>query len=116
MYKRQAVAIAAVTRRRLNFIGMEIPPMPQGPLSVRKWHVEVPAVAGEDDCAGSDCGSGWKVASEQFTTLDREGLQEFALVPPIEAATVRVVCTENALAGSEEPWCDCIGLFQLRFA
>jgi hypothetical protein len=62
----------------------------------------------------------WYVASSS-------GLQEFALVPPLETDRVRLVCTVNAAAEAaaleagdgdidERSVMDCVGLFQLAVA
>ena len=111
--------------RRVSFVGISIPPMPNGPLSVRSFHLETLST----DILGSEC---WRrVQSDSLMTIDIDGLQEFSLVPPVEATKIRVCCTKNAIADvhSEIPekerlsralavpasvWC--VGLFKVRFA
>jgi len=93
--------------RRISFLAMKIPPLPHGPLSVREFHL----LALDDDGA-------WCPASPNpLITLDRGDLQEFALVPPVETVGMKLVCTRNAAADSENGMSiDCIGLFQVSFA
>mmetsp|Transcript_40112 Transcript_40112/g.120051 ORF Transcript_40112/g.120051 Transcript_40112/m.120051 type:complete len:280 (+) Transcript_40112:17-856(+) len=96
-------------RRMVTFVAIKIPSLPHGPLSVRHFHL----LARRDD------DSTWVAASEEtLETLDRNDLQEFALVPPVEARAVRLVCTRNAAAASHPSLlrADCIGLFQVAFA
>jgi hypothetical protein len=71
---------------RVERVEMRIPRMPHGPLSVRTFHLE---------CGATRDGP-WKRASKQFQTLDVNGVQSFAIWPPIDATHVRVVCTRNA--------------------
>lgn len=107
--------------RRISFVAMKIPPLPHGPLSVRDFHL----LAG----GSSEDPESWERASPvPLQTLDRADLQEFALVPPVEAQTIRLVCTRNADAASAEKEAEiprrrrylgstgCIGLFQVSFA
>jgi hypothetical protein len=93
--------------RRIEFVAMSIPPMPSGPLSVRDFHL-----------LANDGSGTWKPASPEYKTLDVPGLQEFAMVPPVDATAIRLVCTRNAAADSDNSMCfaDCIGLFQVSFA
>lgn len=73
--------------RRVDYVRMAIPTMPAGPLSVRRFHL----------CTSNAAEGPWDgLAEHHFTTLDEEGLQEFAVAPPIEARFIRLVCTENA--------------------
>lgn len=104
------------TVRRVSFLALSIPPLPHGPLSVRDFHVLalLPGASGteEDD---------WVAASPNpMHTLDKPGLQEFALVPPAETRALRLVCTRTAAAGNllerYTGMVSCIGLFQVRFA
>lgn len=93
--------------RRLSFLGLRIPPLPQGPLSVRDFHLL--AKASEED---------WVPASlNPLQTLDRSDLQEFVLVPPVETTAIRLVCTSNAVAETRAALrADCIGLFHVALA
>eukprot|EP00445_Apocalathium_hangoei_P007470 CAMPEP_0203866342 /NCGR_PEP_ID=MMETSP0359-20131031/15891_1 /ASSEMBLY_ACC=CAM_ASM_000338 /TAXON_ID=268821 /ORGANISM="Scrippsiella Hangoei, Strain SHTV-5" /LENGTH=265 /DNA_ID=CAMNT_0050784415 /DNA_START=175 /DNA_END=971 /DNA_ORIENTATION=+ len=105
--------------RRVSFVGVRIPPMPSGPLSVRNFHLEVPPQGtNTETAAGLDV---WCMvpSTSEFRTLDNGALQEFALVPPLETTAVRLVCTRNAASASSsrDDWGpDCIGLFQVAFA
>eukprot|EP00928_Gymnodinium_smaydae_P058017 TRINITY_DN41220_c0_g1_i1.p1 TRINITY_DN41220_c0_g1~~TRINITY_DN41220_c0_g1_i1.p1 ORF type:complete len:325 (-),score=26.79 TRINITY_DN41220_c0_g1_i1:215-1081(-) len=102
--------------RRVSFVGMKIPPLPGGPLSVREFHIL--AWRGEKGLQPNDP-AGWQVVSAKpLRTLDRGDLQEFALVPPCETKALRVVCTQNAAAddGLVGFGCNCIGLFQISVA
>lgn len=89
--------------RILSYVGIKIPPMPWGPLSVREFRVEQWVADADGDC------SGWK-ASCPLHTLDRAEVQEFALPEPIQASRVRLVFTRAA-----GELVDCIGLFEVRF-
>ena len=74
--------------RRVSAVGVKIPPLPHGPLSVRRLFVEY--------TAGSRDGHTVRVCTGLLETLDRPQLQRFALTPPIEATRVRVVMTLTA--------------------
>lgn len=99
--------------QRVSFVGIRIPPMPYGPLSVRTFHL----------LALSNCGNNsWiDVGAKPLTTLDRGNLQEIAIVPPAETTRIRLVCTCNAAAAAMSesetfsPISDSIGLFQVQF-
>lgn len=93
--------------RRVEFVSLCIPPLPMGPLSVRKFHL-----------LALDSSGSWLAVSPGLETLDRAELQEFALDQPIDTTSVRVVCTENAAAGAMDvmSFVDCTGLFQVSFA
>lgn len=102
--------------RRLEFVSLRIPPLPMGPLSVRHFHV-----------LALDLSGSWFVASPSLQTLDRGDLQEFALVPPIDTTSIRIVCTGNAAAATMDlrlcrsrecgvGFAECTGLFQVSFA
>lgn len=103
--------------KRVSFVALKIPPLPVGPLSVRDFHI----VALTPGMQASDSNA-WVVASPNpLKTLDRGDLQEFALDPPIEAESLRLVCMLNAAAAEEGGasgmlFADCIGLFQVAFA
>ncbi len=96
--------------RRVGAVGIKIPPLPQGPLSVRRFHIEY-----------LNEGFEWKKHRSTFYTLDRAELQSFAILPPIDASRVRVVCTMNAASEAYNHnfprifACDCVGLFQVKF-
>lgn len=131
---------------RVEIVAVKIPPLPMGPLSVRHFHLQAlplgadakePAVwesstavalalLPDDSFATSaeistEGGSNGMEAGfapgHRFTTLDVAGLQEFAVVPPLETTTVRLVCTEAAAAGPGVNFpIDCVGLFRVCFA
>merc|ERR1712113_785639 len=64
--------------RRISFVGVRIPPLPQGPLSVREFHLL------KSECDGAEA---WTLISPAgMTTLDRPKIQEFALDPPVDTA------------------------------
>eukprot|EP00854_Cymbomonas_tetramitiformis_P027250 gene27250-33556_t len=88
--------------RRVDYVSLCIPILPHGPLSVRKFQLEY--FIEEDDL--------WIAKGEYvYFTLDQEGLQEFAVIPPIESRFIRLICLENA-HGDERP----IGFWYLNFA
>ena len=97
----------------VSFVGVRIPPLPFGPLSVRRFHILWQSAATE----------GHWVQSGEMQTLDCADLQEFALVPPVEAERLRLVCTVNAAAeaaaleaADDRAVLDCVGLFQVGVA
>jgi hypothetical protein len=94
--------------RRVSAVGIQIPPMPQGPLSVRRFHIDY-----------TDDGTLWHAHPSTFYTLDNAELQQFALLPPIDASRIKMVCTLNANQDTPEsshPFhCDCVGLLQVQF-
>ena len=101
-------------------IHLTIPPLPQGPLSVRHFHLEGCA----DDPALPAAARKWRRASHDLTTLDCGSAQIFALVRPLEHARyVRIVCTCNAAAADEARAAlgfgtapPIVGFFSLAFA
>jgi len=92
----------------MNLLRLVIPPLPQGPLSVRKFHLEV-----SDTSAHKE--GPWTVATEELTTLDTPEVQEWSIDPPIESRFVRIVCRENA-AAVFHPVYTCIGFFTIGFS
>merc|ERR1719330_789424 len=101
----------AEVRRRVSFLGIKIPAMPSGPLSVRKFHL----MALLPGCEAGQSGS-WVQATRELSTADVGHLQEFALAPPLETSRVRLVCTSNAVSSHGAISIDCVGLFEVRFA
>ena len=85
--------------RRVTCVGLRIPPMPFGPLSVRGFRVEA-----------LDRDGGWRETGHAFETLDRSDLQEFVLDPPLETSQVRLRVTSTAV-----PTAHNCGLFQVLF-
>lgn len=80
----------------VRVMGISIPPMPMGPLSVREFAVE------------ADVNDKWKSVSPRMQTLDRPGLQEVAL-DLVETRRLRVKFLSSAAP------MDSVGLFQIRF-
>ena len=85
--------------RRVTCVGVRIPPMPFGPLSVREFTVEGAAPSGE-----------FRESRAVYETLDRSDLQEFVLDPPLETTRVRVTARSTAV-----PTASNCGLFQVYF-
>jgi len=99
------------TIKRLSFVGVSIPPLPNGPVSVRRFRIDY-----------SQDGTHWAKGGENYTmeTMDFNGVQTFRLHRPIDASHVRLTCLQNAFAAenvyiSGMPPFDCIGLFHVRF-
>jgi len=90
--------------RKMKFFSLRIPPTPQGPLSVRKFHF----------CWAREEEGPWLRHPRNFTTLDVQVLQEFVIDPPIEARFVRLHCTQ--CAGAPSPLANAVGLFEVRFS
>ena len=99
---------------RVEYFAMTIPPLPQGPLSVRVFHLE---------CAPAADGP-WARCTPDLITLDSADEQEWALSPPVEVQYMRVVCTMNAAADFSRQAggrghghiADSIGFFSLAFS
>ncbi len=96
------------TARRCSYVGLSIPPLPQGPLSVRKFRID-----------WSYDGKEWTEGCRRYTmeTMDMAGMQSFKLERPVDAAKVRLVCLSNAFTsarGGTSPF-DCVGLFYVRW-
>jgi len=81
-------------RRCVSSLGLRIPPLPMGPLSVRAFRVEAQEPGG------------WRTVLEALTR-DAEELQEFAL--GVEAERLRLVCATTA-----SPDMPCVGLYEVR--
>ena len=120
--------------RRVNALGIKIPVLPYGPLSVRQFHIE--HCSGHEFTKNAD--TKFAVLEERmralsrqwisnpahkFTTLDVKEMQIFALVPPIDASRIRIVCTTSAIGDQGEHYPrqqlelmgNCVGLFQCNF-
>lgn len=96
------------TARRCSYVGLSIPPLPQGPLSVRGFRID-----------WSYDGKEWTEGRHRYImeTMDMAGMQSFKLERPIDASRVRLVCLSNAFAsarGGTSPF-DCVGLFYVRW-
>ena len=88
---------------QVNLLCLVIPPLPHGPLSVRKFRLDVSDTSGEKE-------GPWTTAIEELTTLDSGEIQEWSIYPPIESKFVRIVCKENAVGNDT-----CIGFFTIGF-
>lgn len=87
-------------------VGMRIPPLPHGPLSVRVFHLEA-----ADNRQGP-----WERVSRDLTTLDQDGLQQWVLPTPLEVCFLRIVCTRNAAGDERKSPGACIGYYQVKFS
>lgn len=73
--------------RRLVAVHIRIPPLPQGPLSVREFRVDVADEEGH-----------WRQLPTIFVVDNREGMQRFPLGgDDIDAHSVRIVCLSNQI-------------------
>lgn len=99
---REALIFTFPSRRLVRYIGIRIPPLPHGPLSVRRFALE---------------GDG-KAHPITFLTRDESGTQEFAVVPPLECSELRLLCFTNAAEGNERVGrgfgLDVVGLFRVH--
>jgi len=107
--------------RRVSFIGIKIPPLPQGPLSVREFHLLTRAQDPRGAALSHDDKDAWvRGSSGSLQTLNTGSLQELAILPPVDTTAIRLVCTRTAAAASGMMAAmgrvDCVGLFQVRFA
>jgi len=112
---------------RLFKFSIQIPPLPMGPLSVRKFRLERyveekkkkvdhPTTASNNPIPGSTAdtktsnepssslavsssslGGSWKPCSPIWIVENRSGWQEYVLDPPIDLRSVRVVCLTNQM-------------------
>jgi hypothetical protein len=110
--------------RRIYGVAMSIPVLPHGPLSVRHFVLETSngTRSGTDGSGVSDAIASpsssfgpfqWERHPQHtFVTLDERGLQQFAVVPPIEAAFVRLVCLSSASSMCPTS----IGFWEIRFS
>lgn len=104
------------TVRRVNYIGIRIPPLPQGPLSVREFHIMALSELVDPNSADALLPESWRLCSQKpLITLDQADLQEFCMHPPIDAKMVRLVCTKNAAHDTVGPLYNCVGLFSVFF-
>lgn len=85
---------------RVARVGLTIPPLPYGPLSVRRFHLEAACMPEGP----------WVRATCTMTTLDTADMQYWELRPPIETRFVRIVCTLNADAATIEAMREEIGM------
>eukprot|EP00947_MAST-08B_sp_MAST-8B-sp1_P001466 g1466.t1 len=99
--------LAAGAMRRANFVGLRIPKMPQGPLSVKTFHMEA---------SMAPLGP-FRQVSDELRTLDTDAWQWFCLAGPVDACYMRIVCTSNVLGPGMPPdaGVDMIGFFEIAF-
>ncbi len=121
---------------RVSLLGVKIPVLPYGPLSVRRFHIQYsndrevstssePRVASLEERMIALSRNWISVPTHEMCTLDRPEIQMFAMQPPIEATRVRIVCTLSAIGEARNRWADphgrgggmgnCVGLFQVIF-
>jgi hypothetical protein len=81
----------------VRVLGLSIPPLPMGPLSVREFSVK------------AFVNKTWVPVSPLLRTLDKAGFQEFA-IEPVTTRRLRVVCSSTAAE-----WADVVGLFDIAF-
>jgi len=94
--------------RRLSRVGVSIPPLPAGPLSVREFVLEAPAVGKKGH---------WKAVSVVLSTRNVSGMQYFQLPPPgIDVDRVRFTCLSNHLSsfGPTDTYRS-VGFFTVKF-
>lgn len=109
-----AYELSATGVVRVEYVSLIIPPLPQGPLSVRIFHLE----------KATQASGPWERCSPDFHTFDVEGAQEWGLFPPVEARFVRIICKVNAARALVEERmhallpsaADCIGFYSIRFS
>jgi hypothetical protein len=73
---------------RLSEFHILIPPLPAGPLSVRKLRL---------DCMDPNSGA-WVAASPVWIIKNRADFQEFQLDPPVDTRFCRVICLSNQIS------------------
>lgn len=94
---------------RVHSIGISIPPLPRGPLSVRTLRLDS-LVAGE-----------WRPVTPVLVVENRSGWQSIELPESIDVQTVRVVCLSNQASRflestrSEDQTFAAVGFFTIRF-
>jgi hypothetical protein len=72
---------------RLSAVLLKIPPLPQGPLSVREFFLQAFSID-----------RGWHSISPIFVVENRVGWQRFPLLDPADVDEVRVVCVSNQMS------------------
>ena len=93
--------------RRLTSVHIRIPPLPQGPLSVREFRLEV---VGE--------GGWWQKFPDIHVVDNRSGMQQFYIGINIDASLVRVVCLSNQISQYVEELptsLTSVGFYAVRF-
>jgi len=103
--------------RRVGGIGVRIPVLPYGPLAVRTFLLHYCKEERKHHPRE------WHHHPHLFATLDRDEMQQFAILdPPIDATRIRLVCTMSAIGQGKTRWeptgrgggvGNCVGLFQV---
>lgn len=101
--------------RRLAAVSIKIPPLPQGPLSVREFRIDAPSTSTISTIVD---GGEWNAVSQVFTVDNRTGFQRFVLADPVDVHQVRLVCLTNQIdpfASEQVPRrFECVGFFSVR--
>ena len=92
---------------RVSKFSIQIPPLPMGPLSVRRLRLEQRVDEGtlknDGECSSSSpadtAKSCWKECSPIWTVENKTGWQEYTLHPPVDVQNIRVVCLTNQIHG-----------------
>jgi hypothetical protein len=115
--------------RRLKSVSIKIPPLPQGPLSVREFRIEAPVRTTTTAATTATDGelTEWTAVSPVFTVDNRTGYQRFMLSDPVlDVSQVRLVCLTNqidpyvnvedeVMASDHVPRrFECVGFFSVR--
>jgi hypothetical protein len=106
--------------RRLTAVSIKIPPLPQGPLSVRQFRIESLETITTSIRVPRETTQMWNTVSQVFTVDNRTGFQRFVLTNPVDVRTVRIMCLSNQIASFIEAGndmasqFDCVGFFSLR--
>ncbi len=83
---------------RLSKFSIQIPPLPMGPLSVRRLRLEQRVDHGDYSVGTSNTSkSCWKECSPIWTVENKTGWQEYTLHPPVDVQNIRVVCLTNQM-------------------
>eukprot|EP00186_Timspurckia_oligopyrenoides_P004459 CAMPEP_0182442100 /NCGR_PEP_ID=MMETSP1172-20130603/1065_1 /TAXON_ID=708627 /ORGANISM="Timspurckia oligopyrenoides, Strain CCMP3278" /LENGTH=305 /DNA_ID=CAMNT_0024636799 /DNA_START=63 /DNA_END=977 /DNA_ORIENTATION=+ len=97
MYRMVSESNARLQKKvAIHSVTICIPPLPHGPLSVRKFYLEVVDYNSATEISTN-------IRSNEFTTLDSMHEQSFAISPPLEATYLKVVFTQNARNRPEDP-------------
>lgn len=103
------------TMRRLSTVFVKIPPLPQGPLSVKDFVIQKFSIL-----------RGWHDTSPIFVCQNRTGWQRFDLPEPVDVQEVRVVCLSNQISAyldressivpaAQTRRLESVGFFSIRF-
>jgi hypothetical protein len=112
--------------RRLTAVSIKIPPLPQGPLSVREFRIEAPSTTSSSTSIDGES-TEWTAVSPVFTVANRTGYQRFMLSDPVlDVSHIRLVCLTNqidpyvnvedeVMASDHVPRrFECVGFFSVR--